>query len=669
MDESVHKFSLVVRKPQEGKTSICIASIIKDISEHPNNIHVIFTMNTIISSMQFFDRIKQEPKPDEDSETEKKEIIDMNNVVLFNCKKMEDVKSKHKHAKKSYDVLNYIQESNSQVIVCCANKNKFEGILSILDKLSDSIKFIERNRNIVVHIDEAHIYIPYYREIVRKLYANDFVSNIIGYTASPDPIYTSDEGDNMFHKIYIIDPEKEYEIIRSKKYFGVKDCKVDIIDIDEQSLINKHGDEIGHKISNDVIQLSLSKQQRTKYNNGQSDVNNNVWFDSKFRYNAGNEKLLLCFLMEIIPTLVDNPNVFSYHFVPGYLRKVTHYKIADIIFTHYPDANVICINGNGIQLLRNSSGKSQVVKVHDNYNVQNIQSNNGEKEKEKEEENKYEPANIIFKLIEKEYENYPTFVTGYLSVGMSVTLINNKIKNFDSTVMCHTHCLREDLYQLCRFTFKYDIWSEIEIAEMKKTRFVCYTRKAYDICLDYEKHVDELSNDYKDQFYKLTSNDDKMKKTGKQNEYKSERKRDLDSLEGVVDIYKEFEIDTEIDGVEENKLKEAKAYYEQESGEKIKKVSEYKIDKNDPRFKVCSTTSKIKRHTYEEIKKIVTKTDKKSWHVMLMLVANKFKYVSRMLVGYKDINDPTKYTILIRTVTLPETDKVKQILNKYHGTK
>ena len=41
----------IIRKPQEGKTFICI----KDIEQNPNHLHIIITMNTIKSTNQFLE--------------------------------------------------------------------------------------------------------------------------------------------------------------------------------------------------------------------------------------------------------------------------------------------------------------------------------------------------------------------------------------------------------------------------------------------------------------------------------------------------------------------------------------------------------------------------------------------------------------------------------------
>ena len=64
------KLSLVVRKPQEGKTTICINSITNDKSK---NIHIVLTMNTLSAGMQFFGRMQNE--------------VGSKKIIVFNSKK------------------------------------------------------------------------------------------------------------------------------------------------------------------------------------------------------------------------------------------------------------------------------------------------------------------------------------------------------------------------------------------------------------------------------------------------------------------------------------------------------------------------------------------------------------------------------------------------------
>ena len=58
VDEEIKsKISLVIRKPQEGKTFICIRYITQDKTY---NIHIVMTMNTLSAGMQFFCRMEEE---------------------------------------------------------------------------------------------------------------------------------------------------------------------------------------------------------------------------------------------------------------------------------------------------------------------------------------------------------------------------------------------------------------------------------------------------------------------------------------------------------------------------------------------------------------------------------------------------------------------------------
>ena len=45
IDEVENKLSIIVRKPQEGKTFICITSIVRD---HSKDIHIVLTMNIVL---------------------------------------------------------------------------------------------------------------------------------------------------------------------------------------------------------------------------------------------------------------------------------------------------------------------------------------------------------------------------------------------------------------------------------------------------------------------------------------------------------------------------------------------------------------------------------------------------------------------------------------------
>ena len=76
-EEYVSKFSLVIRKVQEGKTYICTSAIFNDRTK---DVHIVLTMNTLSAGMQFFGRMEQQ--------IGSKNIIVFNSIMhnLINCR-------------------------------------------------------------------------------------------------------------------------------------------------------------------------------------------------------------------------------------------------------------------------------------------------------------------------------------------------------------------------------------------------------------------------------------------------------------------------------------------------------------------------------------------------------------------------------------------------------
>ena len=100
------KLSVVIRKPQEGKTFICITYITFDKT---NSIHIVFTMNTLKAGMQFFGRMD--------------ELVGSKNIIIFNSNK--NTAGECHHAKYVSDVLLLLTKNpNIKVIVCCAHEKR-----------------------------------------------------------------------------------------------------------------------------------------------------------------------------------------------------------------------------------------------------------------------------------------------------------------------------------------------------------------------------------------------------------------------------------------------------------------------------------------------------------------------------------------------------------------
>jgi hypothetical protein len=637
-DEEIEtKLSLVIRKPQEGKTFICINSIVGDSSQ---DIHIVLTMNTLAAGMQFFGRMEEK--------------IGSNNIIVYNSDK-ETAGNCH-HAKTSGKVVTLIKRHNISVIVCCAHKKRFsESLREIFTAMEDSIQFAQMKRKFKLHIDEAHKYIPENRNDVRMFNQSKIVSKIVGYSASPDPIFTMVPTDHLFNSIYICDVEKEYGMIRSSKYFGVIDCEpliTEDIVTDDSTL---YLDEFEGFVPPHIVRMSLTAKEREKC----ETIPVKSWYGPSFPFSLGNEKLYLGFITHILPQLALEESFntrFSYHFVPAYCRKITHYQTAEIILRFYTNANVIIINGNGIQLFRLRIGGGLSL----------IKTNRQLRAKDEAHKKKLlEPSFVIQSLIE-EYPNCPTFITGLVCVGMSVTLVNETLGNFDNIVVDHHHYKKEDLYQLCRFLFNYTSWAKKEngetVKQIKITKFISLKRDVYDTCLDYESYIERLTSEFSGMRCALNDVRDIEAVEPTPSEI---RKQDLKSIEGEWG-WKRFKIDGEDEDDAELQWARATNFYKKKSGRDISnrsKPSKYTVD---PRFLVCAINGKKERYTAEEIEKKIE--GNKTWDGYFQLRVGQTQYTSRIYVGYDNLEDPTKYTLFIKWSTLNRDDpNVHEMLAKYYG--
>ena len=642
-NEIENKLHLVIRRPQEGKTFICINSITNDISA---DIHIVLTMNTLSAGMQFFGRMEEKIGP--------------KNIIVFNSDK--NTAGDCHHAKTSNDVSKLLKKyPNIKVIVCCAHKKRFEkSLIEIFENANDSLQFKQQNHKFKLHIDEAHVYIPQNREDVRKFNKHEIVSKIIGYSASPDPIFSIDNSDSMFNNIYIIDLEKEFGMIHSNKYFGVKDCEGPRIieqEIDITTLQNTDFDNI---VPKHIIRFSLTEKEREKERETGIILNKN-WYGTSTIFKCGNELLYFNYLNYILPSLVPQ-DTFSYNFVPAYIRKITHYQTAEIILNNYKDGNVIIINGNGIELFR-------YLKIGEVFILTKIKTKAQIRIKnEIHQKQLLEPSFVIETLItETDNRNKPTFITGSLCVGMSITLVSETLGHFDNVVMAHQHYNKEEIYQFCRFLFNYILWSsenELKI-KSKPTKLNFLKREVYDICLDYETYIEKLTTEYAGKFCSLNEARDIEPSLPSD---KVIRRADLDSISKYVKWeWKRFEIDGEDEEDTKIQFERAKRYYKNKKGTEITERSMPKPYEKDNTFLACTFSEKKERYLIDDIEKKIE--GNKTWDSLFQLAPGITKYVTRMFIGYKNFEDCTKYTIYMKSAILEENSNVLDILEKYYGEK
>jgi hypothetical protein len=613
-EEFESKLSLVIRKPQEGKTFICISNITGDKTK---TIHIVLTMNTLSAGMQFFGRME--------------ETVGSKKIIVFNSKKQ--TAGECLYAKNITDVLALITSNpDIKVIVCCAHEKRIrDSIPELLDLTSDSMTFKRSGRKFVIHIDEAHKYIPENQDFVRKFNSADVVKHIIGYSGSPDDIWESHQVDPLFHKIHILDVEKEFSIIRSPDYFGVKNCEFNIIeeDISPENIVKTS--ILPPKIS-DLVYVRANSSG--SYN----------WYKNDFPFELGNEYALLSFYDYILPRLEINPSQFSYHFVPAYTRRVTHFECVELLLKHFPTANVILINGLGTDLFRFNSTRGKTVNVN---SVTKLTGFASVEEKKK----LLEPSYQIQQLI-KDTPNCPTFVTGFHCVGMSVTLINEHIGNFDSVLMAHEHYSRAKLYQLCRFLFNFSSWSPENRAKIKRTKFYSMTKYVADTCCEYEESVEKMCTEYAGKTCSLNEIQ------GKEPEQPTEREIKKDALKSIKvnneKLWRKFKV---YDGNDEEIWNKVKEFYEIIMDKKLEGKSMPKT--NNEGFYECSTTKHVEIQLINNIKKL----EEQSWWSTFQLTQS-LNY-ARVFVGYESLIDSSEYTIFVKYVELEDSDKTREVLTKY----
>jgi hypothetical protein len=631
-EEFENKLSLVIKKVQEGKTHICITNITNDRSR---NIHIVLTMNTIASNEQFFGRMEVE--------------IGSDRIIVFNSKKT--TAGECHHAKDVSTIFKLIREKpDIKVIVCCAHITRIRNsIPDLFIQAGEMSSFA--NRKFIVHIDEAHKYIKENKQNIRDFNSSPIVKSIIGYSGSPNGIWSSNPEDPLFHKILIRDIAEEFNIISSPEYFGVnrglKHCDHIIVELEPGFDTNKMIEDanIDENISTFAWHYGgmVDKEHARR-----------VWYDNCFPFDLGNEIMFLSYLDYILRRIEIPQDSFSYNFVPAYNRKVTHYQTVEIIHSKFSNANVIVINGNGMQLFRlcssilNPSVKCSKPIITDKDIVRILTSPDERKRL-------LEPSYMIQMLI-RGFENCPTFITGQTCVSMSVTLINQNIGNFDNVIIAHQHLSDDKSYQLCRFLFNYARWAEENKQNIKTTRLYSLTKSFIDKCIQYEESVEHMGSEFAGRMCSL------REIQGFEPEEPSEEekhKEDLKSIKPNTEMWKKFKV---YDGNDEEQWTRVNAFYKDKIGKDIpsrskpKKYNPNTQEESD--FYYSSTTEKLGIQLDSSIKSLSTQ----SWHSTFQLMPNKLNY-ARIFVGYDNLDDSTEYTIYVKYAQLIDTPKTREILS------
>jgi hypothetical protein len=577
-------------------------------------------MNTLSAGMQFFGRMEKE--------------VGSKKIIVFNSEKQ--TAGECLYAKTVTDVYALLMANPEiKVIVCCAHVKRIKkSIIELIRIAGDSLTFTQAKRSFKIHIDEAHKYITENKPCIRIYNESAVVNSIIGYSGTPDGIWTNKQTDTLFHKILIRNIEEEFQIICSPDYFGVNRCEFHIF---EEEITH---DEIVStaNINPNISQIAFVRADMT-------EQNTKSLYDKNWYFDSGNEILLLSYIDLILPKMQINPDKFSYNFVPAYTRKATHYEVVEIVLKHFPNANVICLNGKGFELyrIRTSENKSYRVK----YGDQILKMASPELRKWL-----GEPSNMIQELI-KDTPNCPTFVTGFTCVGMSVTFINEVIGNFDNVVMAHQHYSRDKLYQLCRFLFNYMSWSAIGKSKIKTTQFYSLTKSVVDTCLEYELSVERMCTEFAGKTCTLREIQGLDPEEPSEREIKNADLKSVKLTNGDKS-WKKFKI---YDGNDVEEWKKAELFYESIMQ---KKLSGKSRPKSIDGFFHCSTTGKVAKQSIGEINGL----HKQSWSSTFQLTPESLSY-ARVFVGYDNLDDQSEYTIFVKYAQLEDSEDNKKVLKKY----
>jgi hypothetical protein len=298
------------------------------------------------------------------------------------------------------------------------------------------------------------------------------------------------------------------------------------------------------------------------------------------------------------------------------------------------------MNGNGMELYRINPETRKSFRIKTSHQVQT---------------KILEPSDMIQELT-KDYNDSPTFVTGFICVGMSVTLINETLGNFDNVVMAHHHYSRDKLYQLCRFLFNYTNWAPENKAKIKRTKFYSLKKSVVDTCLDYEANVERMSSEFAGKTCSL------REIQGLEPEEQTEREIKKDALTAISvtnnPLWRKFKVYEGNDDSEWVKLEQFyQSIMEKPLGGRSKPK---KIDG----FYHCSTTGNVEKQSTIAINSM----HKQRWDSCFQLKSDCLRY-SRVFVGYDRLDDPTEYTIYIKYAILSDSEDTRTTLQRYGKSK
>jgi hypothetical protein len=281
------KFTLCVRRTQEGKTFTTINKISTEIErddDEGRSIHFVFTMNTLLNNRQFAKRL-----------TVIEETYGKGSIAVFASK----YEGKYTHVKNLNELkgICFDEDTCPRVIAMCSNSVRYEDAVEF-------IKCLDKNRSCISRVfcyyDELHKYInDTLRREIEEIDTYEIVKGIIGLSASPDPIF---QKSGYWARIRLI----QLDHFDDKNYIGYKDIRFNIID--------------------DIIPTPYVRP---------SKKNDCEAYDFQ--------------TLDFVEQCLDrNPSILantSRVFIPAHIRRQGHFQMRNLIFRKNPEAVVVVLNG------------------------------------------------------------------------------------------------------------------------------------------------------------------------------------------------------------------------------------------------------------------------------------------------------------------------------------
>ena len=284
--EFAYKLVLLVLLTQMGKTFTTIDRIKKEIEndeEFGRSIHLVYTMNTLLSGKQFSKRLEILEK-----------TYGKGSVIIFASK----YNGPYVHVKKLIELQGLCMDitTRPRVVVMCSNDCRFDDGVKFIEVIEHNKTEIER---VYVYFDELHAYInSKLRDQIERIHSFKIIQGIIALTATPKTIW---KPNGFWSKIPMIDLDEFNE----ENYAGYKDMTFTNVD-----------------------DFFLNPYTRP----------------SPFNYEELNMQTInyIKYVLKKYPNILkDNARVF----IPAHISRKSHNEVRNLVFEFNKNAIVILLNG------------------------------------------------------------------------------------------------------------------------------------------------------------------------------------------------------------------------------------------------------------------------------------------------------------------------------------